>query len=414
MAIDLLNILSNKDNYNRYNKYISRHTIPKESWIIIQDLKEYYDLYPLLPDIDWEAFSEWFRIVKHPMFNTSKQEIYETIFKNLIDAGDIPDEDTLIKHYISMEYGSKIADISLKVAEGDTSADLNDINGMLSKYSEEVGTVDDTETYRVVGSVSELVTRMSTGKGLHWRLNALNKSCGPLRKGDFIIVGARFEVGKTSFVASEATYMAEQLEDGRPLLWLNNEQEGDAVFSRLVTSALDVSYVDLLTNPMKYTSEYEAKLGKDRLIIIDKADLSVADINLYLKTYNPSLIVIDQLWKVHGYEKDIGLGVQRLAALSRQAREWAKQYGPLFALHQADTAAEGQRWVEAYQLYESKTAMQGEADVILTIGKVHEPGYEQTRFINVPKNKLTTPGDPTLRHGKWEVTINTETGRFKD
>ncbi len=413
MALDLLLILSNKDNYNRYIKYISKHTVAKESWTIITDLKQYYKDNPTITDIDWESFSTWFRVVKHPMFNLEKQEIYETLFNNIkeYDGNEDVQED-IIKHYVTMEYGSKIADISLKVAEGDTAVDLKNINDILSDYTKEIGAVDEVETYRVSGSVGDLMDRLSHGGGLEWRLDALNKSCGPLRKGDFLIVGARFEVGKTSFVASECTRMAEQLPEDRPLVWFNNEQEGDAVFSRIVTAALDVSYLDIRDDPITYSKKFEDLFGKDRIIIIDKADLSVSEIEAYLKHYNPGLIVVDQLWKLHGLDEL--QGVKRLAALARTAREWAKQYGPLFAIHQADTSAEGQRWIEAYQLYESKTAMQGEADVILMLGKINEPGYENTRFINVPKNKLPTPGDPSTRHGHWEVQLHPETGRYAE
>ena len=64
------------------------------------------------------------------------------------------------------------------------------------------------------------------------------------------------------------------------------------------------------------------------------------------------------------------------------------------------------------QLYGSKTGIQGEADVILMIGC--EDNGQDIRYISIPKNKL--PGGPRsvpgLRHGKFEVNFDHQTGRF--
>ena len=87
----------------------------------------------------------------------------------------------------------------------------------------------------------------------------------------------------------------------------------------------------------------------------------------------------------------------------------------MFVVAQADASAEGVRWLDQSQLYGSKTGMQGEADVQLMIGKDNEPGHEGDRFISIVKNK-TSGGprcNPSLRHGKFEVTFDGERARFR-
>ncbi|MCA2570668.1 DnaB-like helicase C-terminal domain-containing protein [Microcystis sp. M42BS1] len=69
----------------------------------------------------------------------------------------------------------------------------------------------------VTDDITELLNQTVKTPGLRWRLDCLNKSLGSLRKGDFGIVFARPETGKTTFIASELTFMAEQTE--RPVLW---------------------------------------------------------------------------------------------------------------------------------------------------------------------------------------------------
>jgi len=53
--------------------------------------------------------------------------------------------------------------------------------------------------------------------GLEWRLEELNLSLGPVNKGDLVLVAARPEVGKTTFLTSEISYMLSQTEGD--VLW---------------------------------------------------------------------------------------------------------------------------------------------------------------------------------------------------
>lgn len=66
-----------------------------------------------------------------------------------------------------------------------------------------------------------LVEQAVMKPGLRWRLKTLNEMLGSLRKGDFGFVFARPETGKTTFLVSEISFMAEQLsEHDGPVLWI--------------------------------------------------------------------------------------------------------------------------------------------------------------------------------------------------
>jgi replicative DNA helicase len=72
-----------------------------------------------------------------------------------------------------------------------------------------------------------------------WRLKSLNTALGSLRMGDFGFVFARPETGKTTFLASEVTFMAEQTEGN--ILWFNNEEQGGKVKSRCYQATLGLT-----------------------------------------------------------------------------------------------------------------------------------------------------------------------------
>ncbi len=129
---------------------------------------------------------------------------------------------------------------------------------------------------------------------------------------------------------------------------------------------------------------------------------------------NPSLIIFDQIDKLQGFkaERDDLL----LGAKYQWARELAKQYGPVIGVCQADGQGENVRWLTMAHVANAKTAKQAEADFILGIGCIHDPGWESIRFLNISKNKLIGDGDtdPLLRHGKFQVALDPVIARYSD
>ena len=74
-----------------------------------------------------------------------------------------------------------------------------------------------------------------------------------------------------------------------------------------------------------------------------------------------------------------------------------------------------QRFIIEGNIVTHNTSKQAEADWILGIGKVHDPGYENLRYLHLSKNKL--PGGlesiPEQRHAKREVLINPMIARYE-
>ena len=93
-------------------------------------------------------------------------------------------------------------------------------------------------------------------------------------------------------------------------------------------------------SPTEALKEYTKLVGrKDKIVVINKADLTTTEIEDYCKKYNPGVIIIDQLWKVHGYEKTSGTDTARLGAIFRWGRELAKKFAPVITVHQLKTEA---------------------------------------------------------------------------
>lgn len=248
--------------------------------------------------------------------------------------------------------------------------------------------------------------------GLRWRLNTLNRMLGSLRPGDFGFIFARPETGKTTLLASELTYMAEQA-DG-DVVWLANEEDGKKVMVRIYQATFGIDLVQLNANPKKWKDLFQQKYGGRLKVISDLSLMTKDGVERLMAKLKPRLLVIDQLSKITGFSsdrKDLELG-----AACEWGRTLAKQGCSVVAVHQADGTAEGVKWLTMNHVSNAKTAMQAEADWILGVGKVHDAGWDNIRFLHASKNKLQGDEDTdrNLRHGRLEVIINAPVARYED
>jgi replicative DNA helicase len=265
----------------------------------------------------------------------------------------------------------------------------------------------------VTDDLAQIVNVTYQSPGLRWRLKTLNLMLGSLRKGNFGFVFARPETGKTTFLSSEVTYFAEQLAEGDIVLWLNNEEVHENVRLRQFQAASACQLEQLLANVPFYQQEFLKKTG-GRIKMPTLKSFSKQDVERLCKKYKPKLIVIDQIDKITGFaadREDLLLG-----SIYQWARELAKQYGPVIGVCQADASGENQKWLTMANVANAKTSKQAEADWILGIGKIHDTGWDNIRFLHLSKNKLfgDPDSDPKLRHGRCEVVIDPTTARYQD
>jgi AAA domain len=300
-----------------------------------------------------------------------------------------------------------------EVAEG--RMDVAKLNEQLALYNETDSHQEDKEEYPFISDDLEVLINSSVNSpGLRWRLNTLNQMLGSLRKGDFGFIFARPEAGKTTFLASEVTYMAQQLkeEDG-PILWINNEEQGNKVMLRCYQASLGVDlttlYSDMSVNRHKFLEQTNHKIK-----LYDSGTINRRTVEGLCKALQPSLVIFDQIDKISGFDSD--REDLKLGAIYQWARELAKQYCPIIAVCQADGSGENVRWLTMGNVANAKTAKQAEADWILGIGKVTDPGYDNLRFLHLSKNKLLGDKDTIAdqRHGRREVLIEPMVARYKD
>jgi hypothetical protein len=408
----ILNILLYKDIYNKYYKYIINYKINnKELLTLVEFIKLLYEAFPEKESFTVDDFEIFFKS-KNLGLTEKKYVVFNDIFNSLrSNPSDREIAQELLKAYKRQQVLSQISLTAFDVQNG--SKPLTDLSALLSEIDTPIET-ETSEQLFVTNDLAELVDKQVAKRGLRWRINFLNWSLGSLRKGDFGFVFARPETGKTTFLASEVTYMASQLrdEDG-PILWFNNEEQGEKVNLRVYQASLGITQSDLCGDIPKWSRAFDERT-KSKIRIVDRAALFKGEAERIIREYKPSLILFDQIDKVKGFDSD--REDLRLGAIYIWARELAKAYCPVIGVCQADGTGEGQKWLTMDNVANAKTSKQAEADWILGIGKTHDPALEDVRFFNISKNKLSGDDDTVsrLRHGRTEILIEPEIARYRD
>jgi replicative DNA helicase len=420
MDYDVLYLCAqSKENLAKYRRYIKPHVVAKETNTILDGMDKYYKTFPGVTDFSWESFSAFL------IADQSKRLTDDAIVKlrmMLTKAKTfVPHHahEEVVKTLIELDYLALIMDECEKVKEG--SSDLEHVHIIATNALRDVERYIEKDELFVSADLSVIADRISSS-GYEWRLDVLNRSLGPLRTGNFIIVAARVEVGKTTFLASEVSYLAQQLPKDRPVVWVNNEEESSVVFFRIVQAAIGKESKTIIADSKTAMEEYTALMGGNKDKIRVTKDMNhVRDLETLFREVNPGLIVFDQLDKVNGFKseerEDITLG-----KIYKWARELARTYGPVIAASQLSASAVDMKdppFIGLDALRGSKTDKPGEADAVVTLGKYKEPKTpeeEMIRTINVPKNKLPGGGVKHMeshRHGQFLVTIDPIRARFE-
>lgn len=400
----LLKVLLELEVYNKYRSYIKLNKEDKELHTLYSFLDKLVEKYQRDITFDEFAVTVLSNVVQDKLVIKA---LLDTIAEASVDK-EVAEE--LLIDSKNRNLAHEIALAAINVTEGKTP--FNDLKDLLSGHDDvkkelenDLFVTDNLETLH-----NDFVER----QGLRWRLNTLNRCLGSLRRGNFGFVFARPETGKTTFLASEVTYFAEQVKDDEgPILWFNNEEDGNQVQIRCYQAALGMTrealFVDKADSNLRYHN-----LIRGKLRIYDSASISKTQVEKICRELNPSCIIFDQLDKIKGFVGD--REDLRLGTIYQWARELAKMYCPVIGVCQADGSGEGKKWLTMENVANAKTAKQAEADWILGIGATHQDGFEYIRHIHASKNKLSgdLDTDASMRHGKFDVIIEPQTARYKD
>ena len=329
--------------------------------------------------------------INNPISTESEVGVVTDVITSISNAPDISDgvaQDAIIDLW-KRENARQIADLAISAAtEGNFEAMVTIRNIMDETISSYVP--DDFGDF-TTDDLDELLAE--TGNGNRWMFNipSLSRNVYGIGPGEFAIVFATPETGKSSFVVSCCAGPGGWCEQGAKILYLGNEETTRRTKVRAYQAWCGMNEQELLDRNEEAKRKYTAI--KSNMLMKDIQDWDLNRIEAFIDKVKPDIIILDQGDKIQ-IAGQYNAGHERLRELYRRLRETAKRYdAAVISISQASADAEHKTKLSYTMMEGSKIGKAAESDLIIGIGRHSgetdsgEP--DPTRFLTVSKNKLT-------------------------
>lgn len=375
-----------RDHYEKYAQFVKVSLMDEEEKNFFFTLREYYDEYRDVDTVDIDQFFVYFTQVKYDSLPETVLACYKMLFKKVGQARNTSAK-SLIKKFQKHQYNGQMK----YYLEHDVSVEK--ISQLTENYVLQQSVLDNPETMHMSNTISD-IWNPDVVQGLYeWRTEFMNNSLGKLLPGTFGVIYSFPDAGKTSFLASELSYMARQLKGTQCILWLNNEQDERRIQQRIWTSVLErkprTIYKMKNKNPELVEDVYQKELGGyvDRFKVVNIRGKRLFEIKKIVKTYRPSIVVVDQVDRVSYSKKQ--QKVDALEDLYQDMRDVAvESQAAIIGVCQA--GGKEKQWLDLSDMYYSNTGKQGAVDWALGIGLDKDVPGE--RYFLLTKSKQGAKG----------------------
>jgi archaellum biogenesis ATPase FlaH len=261
------------------------------------------------------------------------------------------------------------------------------VGPLVERYSELLESElspDKEETRVLVGaSVKDLVAARNRDGGLI-RLfpNSLNERLdGGLLRGHHVVIFARPEVGKTTFVVNcNRGFLRQQLK----VLYCGNEDPIEDVVLRHVSCLADMTKHEVIDDP-EGADMLARENGYDNLVLASMTPGTPKEIEALVIEHKPDVIVVDQLRNLMVGEENFTRQLERAA---QAVRAIGKKHNCLvLSVTQAGDSASGKSILDMGDVDSSNTGIPAQADVMIGICMSRDDEIQGRRVLSLPKNK---------------------------
>ncbi len=227
--------------------------------------------------------------------------------------------------------------------------------------------------------------------------------------GEFALIFARPEVGKTAFWVSLCFSPGGFCHQGYKVLALCNEEPAKRTMLRAISACTGMSKSELVTTEGRARARSLFAPVKDFIRMDDAVAMSMTEMDALVALEKPDIVIVDQLDKI-SVSGSFTREDERLRHVYLEAREIAKRHEcAVFGVSQASYEAEGKTVITYAMMENSRTGKGAEADLIIGCGKPSlVDGMDDTnqRFATISKNKITG------YHGTIPIMIDPEISRY--
>lgn len=409
--IKLLQVMQYKRDYLKLRGSIPDDALEPATKVILDDFGVYFEKFDE-DRIDCDTFISWFEKFRHPNITKEQKNVYRAVLKNAFQDPPETLRSVLLGELHELRLATTIGNIAQKWEDGDIPNLVEIIQYATDRYKFDMGIKAESWIDIPIG---DLLLESQDDAGIRWRLECLNHCMRGVRPGDMGIIAARPDKGKTTFFASECTYMAKQLPPDRDVIWLNNEGPGKRIIPRLYQAALGCTMSELikLNEEDKLIDAYAEAVGRpDKIKVFDVHGYSTSQIEAIIDEHKAGLVVADMVDHFKGFGGEARTDLV-LEEMYKWFRERCVKFDCIgFASSQISNDGDGLQFPTLGMLKDSKTGKQGACDFQLMIGASNDPMLASARFLGLPKNKLRREGGPS--DPRAECLFEPQKARYSD
>jgi hypothetical protein len=284
--------------------------------------------------------------------------------------------------------GEEVANLGFQYVNGEQSS-MEPLRTILDSYQD-----DFTPSIRVNyvdNSIDNLIHNASNNTKWQFNVHSLHHAVQGLDNGMLFVIGARSNVGKSSFHATLCAAPHGWASQGARILVLCNEEKPERVAARYMTAATGMTMAQIVANKNQAHRLYDPI--KDNLKFVDATGKTMKWAEAVIKNHKPDVVIMD-IGSKFAEDGAASNNHESLKANAIYARNIGKMYGCLVVYcTQLSAEAEGKIVLSQAMIEGSKTGLAGESDLMILIAR-NPPMNDQTeddgmRYLNIVKNKIS-------------------------
>ena len=398
----LINLLLDKDFYEENKSRVSKTMFTNGTGTLYETITKAH------ANSDTSLSIDEISTLHTEVYNPALTRVARDNFSDLLEEvrNQKPNKKIAVTILESLHKQAIAKQIAVKATEMYNNTNDTTFNDIQTLIDESNG-VNKEEYENVTDDIHLLIDALKDNTKWKFNLSELRDRVNGIGDGNFLIVFARPESGKTAFWVNMVAGQGGFASQGAKVCALINEEPAIRTQMRLVNAHTGMSFAEIKNNPTK-AGESWASI-KDNMRILDTVDWSLDKIDSYVAKEKPNVLIIDQLDKVH-VTGTFARTDEKLRAIYTGAREIAKRRScALIGISQASADASGRLDLTFDMMENSKTGKAAEADVIIGVGFSNNLDVDQDlRSVAVSKNKITG------YHGKITCKIIPELSRYID
>lgn len=241
--------------------------------------------------------------------------------------------------------------------------------------------------YEMAVPVGELFDKVGSAQRIPLYPSVLNsRTNGGALPGHHIVIYGRPEIGKSTIVLNLACGLA--VAGNQRVLYVGNEDQINLLKARAVGRVCGMTSQEVEQRKDEAIRLYTERGGEERLRFLQMFDGSMDDLREPIEEFEPTVLIVDQIRNVIGDGDGL---TQRLEENGQSGRRLLLEYKMIgVSVAQAGASAEGKAWLGMNDLADSKTGLQGTADLLIGVGANAEMQARSQRGLSLSKNKLSS------------------------